>query len=787
MNPIAETIFRSWKPGYETLAVLLLTCALYLRGWGRLRRVRPREFGVARLASFLSGIAAILLAIDSPLDAFAGLLLTAHMVQHLLLLMIAPPLILHGAPYLPILRGLPTSVLKHGAGPFLASPGLQWFGRKLTYPPVCWLAFIIVSLTWHAPKFYELALRSPFWHGVEHICFLGAALLFWWPVVQPCPSRARWPRWAMIPYLFLADFQNTALAAFLIFYDRVVYPSYAAAPRLLNLSPLEDQVAAGAVMWVPGSVAYLIPMGLLTLQALSSRRAVSSSNLRAELPVIQPQNASTPFPAGHPEGWDLLSVPIIGAALRRPRFRRAVQWAMIALALIVIADGLFGHQMGSMNLAGTLPWTHWRGLVVISLLAAGNFFCMACPFTLARDLGRRWLPARWHWPKRLRSKWLAAALLAIYLWAYEAFSLWDSPWWTAWIVIGYFVAPFVIDGLFRGASFCKYVCPIGQFNFVQSLVSPLEVKISNADICRACATYDCIRGNDTQRGCELGLFQPKKSGNLDCTFCLDCVHACPHQNVGVIGVTPGSQLTHDRYRSALGRLSQRMDVAALVLLLVFGAFVNAAGMIGPVAALERLLQQRLGLESLLPVTSALFVLALLVAPLLLVVACGVICRALCGGAISWKELTCSFAIALAPLGFSMWLAHLAYHFITGASVVIPVAQRAANDLGISLLGQPNWPNTPALPLLDWLPSLQILLLDGGLLLTLYVCWRVARRLSARAAGALSLLAPWAGLAALLYAAGVWIVFQPMEMRGLTRETPGAQACPMSSRTPEMRH
>ncbi len=98
---------------------------------------------------------------------------------------------------------------------------------------------------------------------------------------------------------------------------------------------------------------------------------------------------------------------------------------MFVLALLVIADGLFGHQMSSMNLAGVLPWTHWRGLVVISLLVAGNFFCMACPFTLARDYGRRWLPARWRWPKRLRSKWLAVGLLAIYLWAYEAFSLWD--------------------------------------------------------------------------------------------------------------------------------------------------------------------------------------------------------------------------------------------------------------------------------------------------------------------------------------------------------------------------
>src|SRR5262245_55840472 len=83
MNPIAETVFRSWRPDYEAPAILLSACVIYARGWRRLRRSRPREFGGARLASFLSGIAAILLAIASPLDAFAGLLLTAPIVQHL--------------------------------------------------------------------------------------------------------------------------------------------------------------------------------------------------------------------------------------------------------------------------------------------------------------------------------------------------------------------------------------------------------------------------------------------------------------------------------------------------------------------------------------------------------------------------------------------------------------------------------------------------------------------------------------------------------------------------------
>ena len=115
---------------------------------------------------------------------------------------------------------------------------------------------------------------------------------------------------------------------------------------------------------------------------------------------------------------------------------------------------------------------------------------------------------------------------------------------------------FVIDGFFRGAAFCKYVCPIGQFNFVQSLVSPLEVKVRDPEVCASCRTKDCIRGRDGIPGCELHLFQPRKAGNMDCTFCLDCVHACPHDNIGILAGPPGSDLWHDALRSGVGPLRQ---------------------------------------------------------------------------------------------------------------------------------------------------------------------------------------------------------------------------------------
>ena len=144
----------------------------------------------------------------------------------------------------------------------------------------------------------------------------------------------------------------------------------------------------------------------------------------------------------------------------------------------------------------SFPGSDLRGLVVLTLLLAGNFLCMACPLTLPRAIGRRLVSPRWEWPRALRSKWLAIGLLLLFFWAYEAFDPWLSPWWTAWIVVGYFVVAFAVDMSFQGAAFCKYVCPIGQFQFVQTLVSPWQVRVHDANVCATCRTKECMRGGE---------------------------------------------------------------------------------------------------------------------------------------------------------------------------------------------------------------------------------------------------------------------------------------------------
>ena len=272
MRPIAEAALASWAVPTDVVFAALVAAAIYTRGFVRLHRRMPERFPRWRLGAFLAGLAAILLAIASPLAAFDDLLLQVHMIQHMILMFVAPPLLLLGAPAIPMLRGLPAAIAKPALGPPIGSKVIRRLGRAITHPVTCWLAMAVAFWGWHAPGPFQLALRSEDWHAIEHGCFLGAALLFWWPVVQPWPSTPHWPRWTMVPYLLLADVQNTMLSAILAFSDRLIYPIYAAAPRLGGITPLDDQIAAGVIMWVPGSLFFLIPAAAIIFRLLSPER-----------------------------------------------------------------------------------------------------------------------------------------------------------------------------------------------------------------------------------------------------------------------------------------------------------------------------------------------------------------------------------------------------------------------------------------------------------------------------------------------------------------------------------
>ena len=425
MSPISQAILTSWSVEPKFALSVTVTLVLYWRGWRALHRASPQRFPTWRAFAFTGGLIALWLAVASPLDAFSAFLLSAHMVQHLLLLLVAPPLTLMGAPFLPLLRGLPRKFARDGVGPFLVWPGARRVGHAILNPVNCWIVMAFTLLAWHVPAIFDLALRSPPWHRIEHGCFFGAALLFWWPVVRPFPSRPRWPLWSVPLYLLSADLVNTTLSAILTFADHVLYPQYLEVPRLFGTTALGDQSCAGLIMWVPASLFLLIPAALTTIQSLSSSRLlVHPHGLHRHLNSRAPKHsvparifqyfarARTPFRLNTPRErhirekrpFDLLCVPLLGPFLRARSGRRILQASLFIIATAVIVDGILGPQVGYANLAGVLPWTYWRVFVVIALLAAGNFFCMACPFMLFRELGRR-LGLRQHsWPREVALK-----------------------------------------------------------------------------------------------------------------------------------------------------------------------------------------------------------------------------------------------------------------------------------------------------------------------------------------------------------------------------------------------
>ena len=479
--------------------------------------------------------------------------------------------------------------------------------------------------------------------------------------------------------------------------------------------------------------------------------------------------ASTTRPATGP---DLLRWPVVGRFLRWRHARTSVQLVLLALAVIVVLQGFTGPDLAPQNLASVLTWVHYRGLLILTLLVAGNVFCMGCPFVLARDLARRVHRPRRSWPRLLRSKWIGIALLAAVLFLYELLDLWALPQGTAWLILAYFGTAIAVDLVFTGAGFCKYLCPIGQFNFTASAISPLEIGIRDAATCASCQTADCVRGRRdpgrpdfiVQRGCELHLFLPAKVGNTDCTFCLDCVQACPHDNVALAVRVPAAELVDDRPRSSLGRLSGRADLAALAVVFTFGAVLNAFAMTAPVHAVELGIAGALGLRSEAPVLVLVFAAALIAAPFVLVGGAAFATRRLVPASdrrpagVTFR----SFAHALVPLGFALWLAHYGFHLLTGALTVIPVSQSAVADLlGWAALGEPRWTLVGMRAGNVFPLQLGAVLLGalGSISLAYLIAEREHPRMAMRAA------APWALVVVLLAVFAVWVFLQPMEMRG----------------------
>ena len=282
MLAMVETsdLWREWEWAPIPLVSALLSSTLYLRGWASARQTRPRELPLWRAVCFQLGLLLAWLAVSSPIGGFDDYLLSAHMLQHFILMSAAPPLIVLGAPVVPLLRGVPRPILRGVLRPWMWS-GLRKAGRILLHPAFVWLLMNGIFLGWHVPAAFEATFSSELLHNLEHAMFLFTSCAFWWVVLAPWPAKRVWPAWTMIPYLLSADVLNTILCALLMFSGRIFYPSYADADRITRLNPLQDQVAAGGEMWVLNSAIFLGFAAFTTIDLLTNSKTRIRENRAA--------------------------------------------------------------------------------------------------------------------------------------------------------------------------------------------------------------------------------------------------------------------------------------------------------------------------------------------------------------------------------------------------------------------------------------------------------------------------------------------------------------------------
>ncbi len=258
-SPSFPSVLLTWR--FDPIAIAMLVAAGGAYAWAvrRVNRAHPGNPHPAyRSWLFGGGLAAIGVALLSPVEAYEGLLFSVHMVQHMLLQLVAAPLLLAGAPITLALRASGQSVRK-----LLLSLLQSRLVHVISFPVIAWVLFAAVNWGWHFSVLYDRALENQALHYFQHATFLGAARLFWWPALGIDPSPWRVPHPVRLLYLFMAMPQNSFLGVALMSASTVLYPHYLTNLRDWGPTPLEDQQLGGVIMWVVGDLAFLAGMAVV--------------------------------------------------------------------------------------------------------------------------------------------------------------------------------------------------------------------------------------------------------------------------------------------------------------------------------------------------------------------------------------------------------------------------------------------------------------------------------------------------------------------------------------------
>lgn len=262
MHPLTRALLSPWEWRPDVAIVLTALAVLYGVGWFRLRRqsMHGKLATRRRLVFYMSGLAVLALSLMSPIDRLGGQLFFMHMIQHMLVIQIVAPLLLLGNPFPFMLWALPTTPRHRVARLFTDDSAFRRGLTAATRPGIAWLIFITVYLGWHDAAAYNAALTYSWVHNLQHITFLAASMLYWWPIVGNAPHiHRRLPGWAKIAYLLGVIPPNMLVGVSIAFADEILYSYYLTVPRIWGFTALQDQQLSGAIMWIQGSEMYLWP------------------------------------------------------------------------------------------------------------------------------------------------------------------------------------------------------------------------------------------------------------------------------------------------------------------------------------------------------------------------------------------------------------------------------------------------------------------------------------------------------------------------------------------------
>src|SRR5437763_2724011 len=288
-----------WATEPGSAILLLLTAFIYLRGTVRLYRVSPSSTKARDVICFTTGWLTLVIALASPLHSWGGVLFSAHMIQHELLMLVAAPLLVLGRPIVVFLWALPKPLALSLSKATRATSWQRIWG-VLTLPFVAWLIHAIVLWSWHVPALFQATLTNEFVHALQHMSFLFSALLFWWAILH---TRARAMTYGVaVLYMFSTAMHSGLLGALLTFARSIWYPAYSNTTQPWGLTPLEDQQLGGLIMWIPAGVIYIIAGLALFAGWLreSERRSAGNTAPRSLAPMIDNAQAEASLPSTQP-------------------------------------------------------------------------------------------------------------------------------------------------------------------------------------------------------------------------------------------------------------------------------------------------------------------------------------------------------------------------------------------------------------------------------------------------------------------------------------------------------